>query len=134
MKKIFYIGLAIILINSAYVSGQDKKNRLKVKPDTVAVDSIEYELLIFDPGFDSWLAAKPSVNFYSQGYYESWNRLYVMEWNSRHMGQTRNGVIYETWIDYDPRVDYGLDLNYRLYYYFKYFEEKHKLKLVNSFR
>lgn len=126
--------MALILIICANASGQEKKNRVKVSPDTIAADSIEYELLIFDPGFDSWLATRPSMNFYSQSYYESWNRLYVMEWNSRHMNQTRNGVIYETRIDYDPVIDYGLDLNYRLYYYFKYFEETNKIKLVNSIR
>jgi hypothetical protein len=134
MMKIFLSGLTLLLIISTDISGQEKKNRIKVSPDTVAVDSTEYELLIFDPGFDSWLATKPSVNFYSKSYYESWNRLYVMEWNSRYMARKPRDVIFETWIDYDPKVDYGLDLNYRLFYYFRYFEETNKLKLVNSIR
>ena len=42
---------------------------------------------------------------------------------------SRNNGRYETYIDYNSNTDYGLDLNYKLYYYFKYFEETNKVKL-----
>lgn len=134
MNKIFFTTLALLLFICADAAGQKRINKVSVKPDTVTVDSVEYQLLIFDTAFDAWLATKPSAKFYSQSYYESWNRQYVMEWNMRHMSQTGRGPIYETRIDYDSKVDYGLDLNYRLYYYFKYFEETNRVKLINSSR
>ncbi len=41
---------------------------------------------------------------------------------------------YDSYIDYNPNIDYGLDLNYKLYYYFRYFEEKHGIRLYPAFR
>ena len=92
------------------------------------MDSVEYELIIIDPGFDTWLLTKPSKEYYSQNYYEQKNRLYVMEWNYRYMAGKDRGK-YETYIDYLPGIDYGLDLNYKLFYYFKYFEETNNIML-----
>ncbi len=42
------------------------------------------------------------------------------------------GLLYENPIDYDPKVDYGLDLNYRLYYYFLYFQQTNHVMLLGS--
>jgi hypothetical protein len=102
-----------------------------VKTDSVAVDSVEYELIVFDPGFDSWLAAKPTMYFYSKDYYETRNRLYVMEWNYRYQSPLRFGNLYESKIDYDPSINYSLELNYKLFYYFRFFEETNHIKLID---
>jgi hypothetical protein len=93
-------------------------------------DSVEYELIVLDPKFESWLATQPSPHFYSQQYYESWNRLYVSEWNHRHNNPLRYGSFYATYIDYDPHIDYGLELNYRLYYYFRFIEDEYGIVLI----
>jgi len=93
----------------------------------IANDSLEYEIIIIEPGFDIYLAtiAKPA-NFYSQSYYENKNRFYVTEWNQRHRQPFQyNPSIYENEIDYDYTVDYGLDVNYKLYNYFKFIEYKY---------
>jgi hypothetical protein len=133
MKKTVFLIAAIMVIIHFDGFSQKKKDRYKVKADTVAVDSIEYELIVMDPGFEMYLATKPSREFYSQNYYEQKNRLYVAEWNQRYM-TFRNNDIYESYIDYNSGTDYGLDLNYRLYYFFRYFEETNHVKLLNSFR
>jgi hypothetical protein len=74
------------------------------------------------------------TNLFSQGKNKRYkNRLYVSEWNYRYTTIKNHGE-YDSFIDYDPETDYGLDLNYKLYYYFKYFEEKHGTKLYPSFR
>lgn len=134
MKKAFCFGLFFLFIFS--MSGLSQKNRsqVKVKSDSVKVDSVTYELIILDPGFDSWLATKPPMSFYSKDYYETKNRLYVMEWNYRNQLPMRFGDMYETRIDYYQNIDYGLELNYRLYYYFLFFEEKNHVKLLNTSR
>jgi hypothetical protein len=101
--------------------------------DTIKADSLEHRLIVLDPGFDSWLATQPSRDFYSQRYYESRNRQYVAEWNHRYItGQDRG--IYNAVIDYNFRTDYGHDLNYRLYNYFRYFEQKTGIRLLNTSR
>jgi len=133
MKKAGYI--FIIIMTFFFTDGicQGKKERHRHVTDTVSVDSVEYELIILDSGFDSWLLRKPSKQFYSKEYYEYMNKLYVAEWNYRYSTIKNHGE-YDSFIDYEPNVDYGLDLNYKLYYYFKYFEETHKTKLYPTFR
>ncbi len=50
--------------------------------DTLKVgkDSTEYELIIFDPEFEGWLSAKPSMNYHSNEFYRQRNIRYVQEW------------------------------------------------------
>ncbi|MGQ1890724.1 DUF6146 family protein [Thermophagus sp. OGC60D27] len=97
---------------------------------TQSEDSVEYELIVLDPGFESWLISQPPANYYSQQYYENWNQRYVTEWNHRHSSPLRYGSFYETAIDYDPSVDYGLELNYRLYSYFRFIEHEYGIVLI----
>lgn len=90
----------------------------------IAKDSTEYEIIIIDPGFNYWLATQPSANYYTQQFLESKNLFYVQEWNRRAMRPLEyNPNIYEMTIDYDPFIDYGLEVNYKLYQYFKYVNE-----------
>ena len=86
----------------------------------------EYELIIMDPGYQSWIAAyaKP-MGYYSPAYYENQNLQYVAAWNEK-VGQQAyyNSANYpfENRIDYQAHIDYGLELNYELYWYFRYIE------------
>lgn len=93
-------------------------------------DSVQYELIVFDTKYDSYLAMQPSMNFYSQEYYEIWNQQYVTEWNIRHNNALRHGDFYETYIDYNSHTDYGLELNYKLYYYFLFIEKEYGITLI----
>jgi hypothetical protein len=88
----------------------------------------EYELIVFDSGFDFWLnSSGHSISQYSNEYLRSMNISYVQEWNRRNiMGDRR----FESYIDYDTFEDYNKDFNYKLFMYFKYFEEKNRLKLI----
>lgn len=97
-------------------------------------DSTEYTLIVLDGGYESYLATKPSANFYSQQYYENWNKQYVIEWNMRHQNPLRYGGFYETEINYNPMEDYGLELNYRLYYYFQFIKDKYGIVLIERGR
>ena len=131
-KAIFFI---IVLMATIQISlfSQEENERYQAKGDTVTVDSLEYRLIIIDPGFEAWIVSQPSKNFYSKHYYEQRNRLYVSEWNQRYMNSRDQGR-YESYIEYSPHIDYGLDLNYTLYYYFKYFEKTNNLRLLNTVR
>lgn len=101
--------------------------------DTVRIanDSLEYEILIIEPGFNTWLAtvAKPE-GFYSQSFLENRNHLYVTEWNQRvRQPQRYNPNLYELQIDYYPHINYGYEVNYKLYNYFIYFQLTYKQRL-----
>ena len=84
--------------------------------DTVIIsnDSLEYEITIIQPGFDTWLFtnARPR-GFYSLSYLESQNRFYTSEWNRR---------FFDFYIPYDYNVKYGYEVNYILFNYFLYFQ------------
>ncbi len=121
-----------------FISCTSTKTATTAKNDTnlpegavrIANEELEYEIIIIDIGFETYLysIAKPD-NFYSQEYYEIKNRLYVTEWNIRVLDPLRyDSFIYENVIDYDFNVDYGLDVNYKLYNYFKFVEYKYKQK------
>jgi hypothetical protein len=110
--------------------GPNQQVELINKDSTAMEDSTEYDLIIIDSGFESWLVTQPPANYYSQQYYENWNHRYVIEWNIRHSSPLRYGSFYETRINYDPNIDYGLKLNYKLYYYFRFIEEEYGIVLV----
>jgi len=133
MKKTVFIILILLVVIQTNGFSQKKRERFRVKADTVTVDSLEYRLIILDPGFEVWLMTKPPKYFYSKEYYEHMNRQYVSEWNYRFLS-FRNDGRYDEYLNYDPNIDYGLDLNYRLYYYFKFFEETNKVKLYQTGR
>lgn len=82
----------------------------------------EYELIILDNGFQSWFMtyAKP-VSFYSPSYYAAKNQRYVIAWNDLFYQYGGRGP-FQNRIDYDFNTDYGLKLNYQLFWYFKYIE------------
>jgi Family of unknown function (DUF6146) len=93
--------------------------------DTVRIanDSLEYEVIIIDPGFSTWLASRAKQRgFYGQPYLENRNRFWVTEWNSRVMQPQKYGDMYQMRIDYRPEIDYGYEVNYLLYNYLVYFQ------------
>lgn len=86
-------------------------------------DTIEYELVIFDPGFHNWFnRVRQPEWFYSDSYLTNWNTQLVSQWNYLYQsssGDCKPGV----YIDYDPKIDYGKELNHKLFYYFRYMHE-----------
>jgi len=104
-----------------------------VEEDTVRIanDKLEYEIIIIEPGFNTWLlsVAKPE-GYYSQEFMEIRNRIFVTEWNIRVLQPQRyDPNLYELEIDYQPNIDYGYEVNYKLYNYFIYFQLYYKQQL-----
>ena len=134
---IYFILIIVISLSFVASSCHTTKNGIPQKQKVEMIndeDSTEYSLLVLDPGYDFYIASKPPANYYSQQYYENWNSRYVSEWNSRHMNPIQFGGFYETEINYNFREDYGLELNYRLYYYFQFIKDKYGIVLINRGR
>jgi len=90
----------------------------------------EYEATVLDPGFQLFLTTQQSKEFYSEATLKNRNARMVTTWNSRYMQPTLyNSDIYEVNIDYDPQIDYGLDVEYTLYMFFRFMEKEHGIKL-----
>ena len=93
-------------------------------------DSTEYELIVLDPPFETWYLTNYSpAKDHSNEYYHSWNIQYVVDWNYRYrLGHLPE--VFENYIDYDSNVDYGIELNRKLYYYFRYVETYLKVPIL----
>ncbi|WP_372938124.1 DUF6146 family protein [Seonamhaeicola sp.] len=139
MRNLIYITItSLFLVFGCNTSKQpvsknnEHKENITVN-DTVKIanEELEYEIIIIDPGYASWLVsrAKPE-GFYSQQFLETRNNIYVIEWNQRVLQPNRfNPNLYELRIDYDPNIDYGYEVNYKLYNYFIYFQIKYNQRL-----
>uniref|UniRef100_UPI0040472810 DUF6146 family protein n=1 Tax=Mariniflexile sp. TaxID=1979402 RepID=UPI0040472810 len=136
ITSILLIGLLVFSCNTTKqtTSTKDEKlENLKLN-DTVSIanDELEYEIIIIEPGFNYWLAsqARPE-GYYSQPFLESRNYQYVIEWNQRVLQpQLFDPNLYELQIDYQPYIDYGYEVNYKLYNYFIYFQLTYKQRLA----
>lgn len=133
----YFTPIAMLLIAFMAASCSTTKSSATINQKVEMVsdkDSTEHSLIVLDAGYESYIATKPSAQFYSQQYYENWNKQYVLEWNIRHRNPLYYGGFYETEINYDPMEDYGLDLNYRLYYYFQFIKDRYDIVLVDRGR
>ena len=110
-----------------------QKELAQINNDTVTIenDELEYEIIIIEPGFNFWLASRAQPEgFYSQQFLENRNYIYVIEWNQRVLQpQLFNPNLYELQIDYEPNIDYGYEVNYKLYNYFIYFQLTYNQRL-----
>ncbi len=134
MKNLLFILLLVIVANVISCSSVKKNQSREQNVELIAEDSLEYQIIVLDVKYETFLAMQPSENFYSQSYYEGWNRQYVVEWNIRHNNPLRFGSFYATEINYHPNIDYGLTLNYRLYNYFIFIEKEYGIRLINRGR
>lgn len=108
-------------------------NGIASKSDTIRIanDELQYEVIIIDPGFNTWLNSRAYPrNYHTQSFLENKNRLYVSEWNNRVLQpQQYPASLYEMTINYDSNVDYGYEVNYLIYNYMIYFQNTYKQKL-----
>lgn len=134
MKRILLISIMLF----AAISCATKKDFAKVKDggsamvgDTVRIANpeLDYEIIVVDPGFNSWMLmnARPR-GYHSQSYLENRNLSWVLEWNTRAR-DPRTANLFGMPIDYQNGVDYGYEVNYLLYNYLTYFQLTNNIRL-----
>ena len=134
MKYLIYIliiSLSIYSCNSSKeINTASENDGMQIDTIRIANDSLEYEVLILEPGFDFWLnsRAKPR-DFYDLGFLENKNRFWIQEYNRRARNLSGYGNLYPQPINYEFNVDYGFEVNYLLYNYLLYFQEQYNQKL-----
>ncbi|MCA0931475.1 DUF6146 family protein [Lutimonas saemankumensis] len=100
--------------------------------DTIVIENeeLEYQIIIIEIGFDAWLATQRPMEYYTQPTLESKNLFWVTTYNQRVLRpDVYNPNIYMQTIEYDPKIDYGMEVNYLLYKYLEYFQKKYRQKL-----
>ena len=138
MKNLALVACIILIVYSCTISKKTVKadNSSAQIGDTIKItsDKTEYEIIIIEPGFNVWLntTARPE-GFYNQTYLENKNIFYVQAWNSRVLQPQRyNPNLYEMQINYQQNIDYGYEVNYKLYNYFIYFQNKYNQNLLGG--
>jgi hypothetical protein len=96
----------------------------QIRENNIESDTLEYELVIFDPDFELWSAqnARP-ITFYDEEYLAGWNARLVVQWNTA-ISTARHDCRPNSYLNYDPSVDYGKEFNYRLFTYFRFMHER----------
>ncbi len=137
-----YLSLTFLLIILFYSCGSKKQittpdDQVNIQTgDTIKISNEEsdYEIIIIEPGFNNYLnsIARPE-GFYSQTFLENKNIFYVQAWNNRVLQPQRfSPNLYEMQINYQQSIDYGYEVNYKLYNYFIYFQNKYKQNLLGG--
>ncbi|MEO8515679.1 MAG: DUF6146 family protein [Flavobacterium sp.] len=134
MKRVFaflFILVSIICCKTKSINATDTSNAIKGDTVKIANEALEYEVIIIDGGFTSWLNSRSFPRgYYSESYLEDKNRWYVQEWNNRaSQPQRYNSDLYDMRINYDPTIHYGYEVNYLIYNYMVYFQNTHKQQL-----
>lgn len=133
---LFILGFAVLLYScgstntNSFPEGNDPYAQIDESiNDTVKIanDSLEYEIMVIDPGYSFFLHAyaKPE-GYYSLSYLENKNQFLVTDYNQRVRQPWRYPTeIYTQTINYDPFIDYGYEVNYKLYNYFLYLSHRY---------
>ncbi|MDY0103615.1 MAG: DUF6146 family protein [Lentimicrobium sp.] len=128
MKKLLFSGLMLFVGWSC--TQQNELVQSQKKNSEINIDSTEYKILIIDPDFDRWYMMRysPSMDR-SNETYRSMNIIGVQNWNSFYeRGKYPNAI--GSYLNYQTNIDYGLEVNRRLYWYFKYIEETYRIRLL----
>ena len=127
-QNLFWLGLIILI-----AACSTQKGLVTVKStigESSVEDSLEYALETFDGKFESWYQLHNSPAMYrSQQYYENWNRQYVSAWNYNAVSGRKNSF-FEPIVGYEFNVDYGIEINHELFYYFQYVEQVLKIQIM----
>ncbi|REH01834.1 DUF6146 family protein [Flavobacterium aquicola] len=137
MKNSVCILLFLFVIVACSSSKSSVSNTDKPKAassnDTIKIvnEELEYEVIIIEPGFDFWLQSTAFPRgYYTQSYLENKNNFYVLEWNNRvRQPQIYPPNLYEMTINYEPAINYGYEVNYLIYNYMVYFQNKYNQRL-----
>jgi len=127
-QNLFWLGIILLI-----AACSTQKGLVTVKSnigESSVDDSLEYALETFDGKFESWYQLHNSPAMYrSQQYYENWNRQYVSAWNYNAMSGRKNSF-FEPIVGYEFNVDYGIEINHELFYYFQYVEQVLKIQIM----
>jgi hypothetical protein len=140
MHHIFYLLIAVGIfyqckpLKTNAPSNTSSDNISTSSNDTIRITNSEaaYDIIIIEPGFAVWLLSQQPKENFTSDLLAIRNRLFVAEWNRRVQQPTRYRKLnlYEQEINYFPTVDYGLEVNYKLFMYFKFFQEKYNQNLL----
>lgn len=129
MKNLILLLLFACIPFSCSSQTDPKKAQEKSEIKPSKNDDGEWDIDVLDTQYDYFLnaVAKP-MSQYSESYLKTKNTLLVSEWNS-YFSSGRHRNIIESSISYDPKENYGLKFEYKLYQVFAYVNWKYGLRM-----
>ncbi|TVZ55888.1 hypothetical protein OD91_1161 [Lutibacter sp. Hel_I_33_5] len=130
LKNILFLLITTIFMACGSAPINTSSNQQE-EPVIIANEELQYEIIILDIGFNNYLntIAQPE-GYYDQSFMETRNRVFVANWNNRAQNPTQyDASIYENIIDYQPNINYGYEVNYKLFNYFLFAQRKYKMTL-----
>lgn len=96
----------------------------------IDADSTSYDVLIIDPGFETWLITHRSPSLErSASFYKFEATSGVLKWNS-YFTSSRYTSIIDNYIQFNTSEDYGEEVYSKIYWYFRYVDEMYNLDLI----
>lgn len=129
MKNIVLITLIACIPFSCFSQETTKKDKEQQEMKPSKNEDGEWDLTVIDTQFDYFMSAvaRP-ISQYTESYLKTKNTFLVNEWNSYYRSGKYPNII-ESGIDYDPKENYGIKFEYKLYQVFVYVNWKYKLKM-----
>ena len=128
MKKLVFILCVGLALASCKFSEKIVSDGSK---ETISTDSLSYEIVIMDVYFDQWYVRNfsPALDR-DNSFYQMKNLVGVTNWND-YFRRARYPKLINSHLFYDPTIDYGLEVNRKLYWYFKYYEENFQIRMLH---
>lgn len=126
----------IVILSMLFLAGCATQNRMLNVADGNLIDisqnDEEYEVMVLDPGFETWFLTtwSPSKDR-SQEYYSSWNQQYAAEWNYKAT-RPQTSKFFNDVINYDASIDYGIEVERKLFYYFRWVETQLGIPILRN--
>ena len=121
---ILFFGIVILW------SCSSNKPLVQIEDASTKSDITEYTIIVTEPGFESWFVTnRKPIWFYEENYYKHFNQLYTNEWNHRVRSIKYDIPFYEE-IDYNSVINYGKDIEHKMYWYFQFMMDKYDFKLL----
>ena len=123
LRYLFILASVFVIISCG-----SNSDIVRIDNEANPADSTEYMLIVDEINFDSWMITNSKrIWYYSHEYYQTWNKIYVSEFNSRVLRSAHRP--FTELINYDHSIDYGIELDYKLYWYFMFIQEKYDVSL-----
>lgn len=131
MKNFIYLFFLILITYSCSSTAKLNESNSEVasneNQDTLKItnNNFAYEIIIDEPDYNAWLSKQQPKSTYQLSFLENKNASFSSSYNERVTHKNYNQDLYPWEINYNPNLSYGLEVNYSLYTYFLYFQEKY---------
>lgn len=115
-----------ILKNDSSIS--ERRNSHGIIMITTKKQKDDYDIIVIEQGYESFLQTQQPKEFYSEASLKNRNAYLTDIWNYRCKNVSLyDPKIYEAEIDYNSQNNYGLDIEYKVYMFFRYMNIKYNL-------